>query len=109
MNKSKINELKAKATEAGRAYKNEKARLTSLGFKSQARYELLKPLKTTADKAHTEYVKFAKLQISMELDKIIAADAPNRQAAARARSSWKQAKHDAAKNHERNNPNGLNI
>jgi hypothetical protein len=96
MNEAKINELKAIAAEAGKAHDDEKARLAGLGLKSQARYELLKPLKAAADKAHAEYVKFAKGQIAKELDKIIAADLPNRQAAARARSPWKQAKYEAS-------------
>ena len=97
MNEAKINELKTIAAAAGKAYDDEKARLVGLGLKSQARYELLKPLKVAADKEHAEYAKFAKGQISKELDKIISADLPNRQAAARARSPWKQAKYDAYK------------
>lgn len=96
MNEAKINELKVIATEADKAHEDEKARLTSLGLKSQTRYELLKQLKAASDKAHAEYSKFAKNQIAKELDKIIANDLPNRQAAARARSPWKQAKYEAA-------------
>jgi len=96
MNEAKINELKAIAETAGKAHEDEKARLADSGLKSQARYELLKPLKAAADHAHAEYAKFAKGQIAKELDNIIAADLPNRQAAARARSPWKQAKYDAA-------------
>lgn len=96
MNQAKINELKAIAEAAGKAHDDEKARLASLGLKSQARYELLKPLKAAADKAHAEYAQYAKGQIAKELDKIIAADLPNRQAAARARSPWKMAKYQAA-------------
>ena len=96
MNQAKINELKAIAAEAGKKYDDEKARLSAIGLKSKERYELLKPLKAAADQAHAEYAKFAKGQIAKELDKIIATDLPNRQAAARARSPWKQAKYDAA-------------
>ncbi|OGO33086.1 MAG: hypothetical protein A2Z03_02140 [Chloroflexi bacterium RBG_16_56_8] len=96
MNTAKIAELKKIAEQAGAAHEAEKNRLAAQGLKSQVRYELLKPLKASADAAHAEYAKFAKGQISKELNKIIAADLPNRQAAARARSPWKQAKYDAA-------------
>lgn len=95
MNDAKIANLKAAAEAAINAHNDEKARLASLGLKSQERYELLKSLKVTADAAHAKYVKFAHGQIKSELNKIIAADLPNRQAAARSRSAWKQAKFDA--------------
>ncbi len=96
MNTTKINELKQVAEAAQAAYTTEQARLVAAGFKSQERYGLLKAAKAAADQAHAAYAKFAKGQISRELDKIIAADLPARQAAARARSPWKQAKFDAA-------------
>jgi len=96
MNQAQINILKQIAEAAAAAHDAEKARLTAAGFKSQERYTMLKDLKASADKAHAEYAEFTKGQISHELDKIIAADLPNRQAAARARSPWKQAKYDAA-------------
>jgi len=80
MNQAKINELKQSSEVAHAAYENEKARLTAAGLKSQDRYTMLKDLKATADKAHTEYSKFAKDQISKELDKIIAAQTPAQRA-----------------------------
>lgn len=97
MNQAKIDALKQVSEIAHAALNAEKDRLTAAGFKSQERYTMLKDLKASADKAHAEYSKFAKSQISRELDKIIAADRPAREAAARARSPWKQAKYDAAK------------
>ena len=97
MNQAQIDTLKQVSEAAHAAYESEKARLTEAGFKSQERYTMLKDLKAAADKAHAEYSKFTKGQISRELDKIIAADSPIREAAARARSPWKQAKFDAAK------------
>ena len=80
MNQAKINELKQVSEVAHAAYDAEKARLTEAGFKSQERYTMLKDLKAAADKAHAEYSKFAKGQISKELDKIIAAQAPAQRA-----------------------------
>lgn len=97
MNTVKINELKARVEAAAKAHDDEKARLAALGYKSQERYFLLKPLKKVLDDLNAEYVKFAHGQIKGELNKIIAADRPARQAAARARSPWKQAKYAAKK------------
>ena len=97
MNQAKINELKAISEATHAAHDAEKAGLTAAGFKSQERYTMLKDLKSAADKAHAEYSKFAKSQISHELDKIIAADRPTREAESRARSAWKMAKFNAAK------------
>lgn len=96
MNQAQINILKQVAETAAAAHDAEKTRLTAAGFKSQERYTMLKDLKAAADLAHTEYSKFAKGQIARELDKIITADRPAREAAARSRSAWKQAKFDAA-------------
>lgn len=101
MNQAKIDQLKQAAKKANDAYSCEKARLVALGMKSQERYTLLKELKAVADSAHAEYVKYTHGQIKGELDKIIAADLPARQAAARARSAWKQAKFEAALIYER--------
>ena len=80
MNQAKINELKQASEVAHTAYDAEKARLTAAGFKSQERYTMLKDLKAAADKAHAEYSKFAKGQISKELDKIISAQTPAQRA-----------------------------
>ena len=96
MNTTKIAQLKEAAIAAQAVYVLEQQSLVSQGFKSQARYELLKPLKAAADVAFAEYSKFAKGQINKELCAIIASGKPARDAAARARSPWKQAKFDAA-------------
>jgi len=80
MNQAKINDLKQASEVAHAALYAEQARLTEAGLKSKERYELLKPLKAVADKAHAEYSKFAKGQISKELDKIIAAQTPAQRA-----------------------------
>ena len=97
MDKAKINELKAIASVAEKSYNTEQARLVDAGFKSAQRYILLKVLKAEADATAAVYRKFANSQIMRELDKMIAEDRPAREAAARARSPWKQAKFDAAK------------
>ena len=97
MNQAQINILKQVAAEANAAYNIKKDELTAAGVKSQDRYTMLKDLKAAADKAHAEYSKYARGQINRDLVKIIEADRPNREAAARARSAWKQAKFDAAK------------
>jgi len=96
MNTAKIQALKQAAAAAQIVYSAEQGRLTELGFKSQARYAALKPLRAVADAAHTAYAKFANNEIKTELDIIIEADRPAREAAARARSPWKQAKFNAA-------------
>lgn len=96
MNKAKIDEMKKQAEVANIAYETEKTRLIELGYKSKDRYEMLKQLKLAVDSAHAAYAAFAKGQIHKELDKIIAADLPIRQEAARARSQWKRAKYEAA-------------
>jgi len=96
MNTTKIEALKATAEVASAAYEAEKARLTAAGFKSAERYVMLKVLKAAEDAACKVYRDFANGQIKLELNKIIAAGAPARAAAARARSPWKQAKFDAA-------------
>lgn len=80
MNQVKINELKAASEVAHAALYAEQARLTEQGLKSKERYELLKPLKAAADAAHLTYSKYAKGQISRELDKIIAAQTPAQRA-----------------------------
>lgn len=80
MNQVKIDSLKTAFDVAQAAYTTEQARLVEAGVKSQARYALLKPLKAAADAAHAEYSKFAKSQISRELDKIIAAQTPAQRA-----------------------------
>lgn len=98
MNHTQIAALKAAAAQAEAAYVAEKTRLTGAGFKSNERYALLKDLKAAADTACSVYAKYAKGQISRELCKIIAADRPARDAEARARSPWKQAKFDAVNN-----------
>ena len=92
MNTTKIAALKQVAEQAQAAYITEQTRLVEAGLKSAQRYELLKPLKATADAAHAEYAKYAKGQINQALVAIIEADKPARQAAARARSPWKAAK-----------------
>ena len=89
--------LKAAAEAAGRAYSVENGRLVAAGFKSQERYTMLKDLKAAADAAHAVYAKYTKGQINRELVKIIEADRPARESAARARSAWKQAKYEAAR------------
>lgn len=96
MNSTKIEVLKQAAAEANAAHNCQRDRLAALGLKSGERYLLLKPLKAAADAAHATYVKFTHGQISGALDAIIEADRPAREAAARARSPWKQAKFDAA-------------
>jgi hypothetical protein len=80
MNQTQIDSMKLVAATANAAYEAEKARLTDAGFKSQERYTMLKDLKAEADKTHAEYAKFAKGQISKELDKIIAAQTPAQRA-----------------------------
>jgi len=65
MNTAKIEELKQAAKLANYAYEAEKARLVADGIKSNARYELLKPLKSAADEAHSIYANFAKGQIRL--------------------------------------------
>ncbi len=95
MNQAKIDTLKRASEAANGAYESEKARLTAAGLKSQERYAALAPLKASADKAHTAYSKYAANEIKSELDKIINEDRPAREAAARARSPWKQAKFEA--------------
>ncbi len=96
MNHTKINELKQAAEAAHAAYTTEQARLVEAGFKSAERYAMLKDLKAASDAAHAAYAKYAKGQINRELVRIIEADRPAREAGARARSAWKQAKFDAA-------------
>ena len=96
MNRAQIESLKQAAATAAAVYDAEKDRLTAAGFKSAARYSMLKDLKAAVDKTHAEYSNFAIAQIKGELNKIIAAGRPARAAAARARSAWKQAKFDAA-------------
>ena len=96
MNAAKIEALKQVAATAHNAYETEQARLVTLGLKSNERYAALKSLKAVADTTHAEYSKFTKGQISRELCAIIASGKPARDAAARARSPWKQAKFDAA-------------
>ena len=97
MNKAKINTLKAASEVAHAALYAKQAELVAAGLKSNERYMVLKDLKAAVDKAHAEYSKFAKGQINQALVAIIEADRPAREAAARARSPWKQAKFDAAK------------
>ena len=96
MNTTKIAALKQLLDTAASAHDSERDRLAALGLKSGERYLLLKPLKAAVDAANAAYVKFTHGQISGELDAIIEADRPAREAAARARSPWKQAKFDAA-------------
>ena len=96
MNRDKINILKQVSEKAVAAHVAEKTRLTVAGFKSQERYTMLKDFKAAADAAYAEYSKFTKAQIARELDKIVADERPDREAAARSRSPWKQAKFDAA-------------
>ncbi len=93
---AKHHELKNALDAARAAYEAEKARLTALGLKSKERYEALKPLKAVKDAANAAYVQAAHAYVKRGLDKIIAADRPEREAAARARSPWKQAKWEAA-------------
>ena len=92
MNQTKIDAIKAIAAEENAIYNAKKEELTAAGFKSGERYAMLKDLKATADSAHAEYAKYAKGQISKALDAIIAAGKPARDAGARGRSAWKQAK-----------------
>lgn len=80
MNQAKINDLKQASVAAHQAYDAENAKLTAAGLKSKDRYPLLKDLKAAADNAHYEYSKFAKGQISKELNKIIAAQTPAQRA-----------------------------
>lgn len=92
MNTTKIAALKQVLDTAAAAHDAERHRLAALGLNSKARYEQLKPLKAAVDAANAAYVKFTHGQISRELDTIIAAGQPAREAAARSRSAWKQAK-----------------
>lgn len=80
MNHTQIEALKQVSATAHRALNAEQDRLVAAGFKSKERYAMLKDLKAVADKAHAEYSKFAKGQISRELDKIIAAQTPAQRA-----------------------------
>lgn len=96
MNTAKIEALKQVAGVAQTAYEVEQAHLVALGLNSKARYPLLKTLKTEADVTAKVYRDFAHGQINKELCAIIASGKPARDAAARARSPWKQAKFDAA-------------
>ena len=80
MNQAKINELKQASEVAHTAYDAEKPRLSAAGFKTQERSTMPNDLKAAADKAHAEYSKFAKGQISKELDKIISAQTPAQRA-----------------------------
>lgn len=96
MNQGKIEILKQKAAQANAAYSARQAELVAAGYKSQERYSMLKELKTAADAAHSEYANFAKGQILKELNEIIAADRPMKEAAARERSAWKMHKYNAA-------------
>lgn len=93
---AKIEALKAAASIAGAACAAEKDRLTAAGYKSAERYVMLKDLKAAADAAHNLYRDAANGAIKKELNAIIRAGRPAREAAARARSPWKQAKFDAA-------------
>lgn len=95
MNTTKIAALKQALDAAVAAHDSERDRLAAAGLNSKARYEQLKPLKAAVDAANSVYVKFTHSQIGRELDKIIEAGRPSREAAARARSPWKQAKFDA--------------
>lgn len=96
MNTTKIAAMKQVLDTAAAAHDAERDRLAALGLNSKARYEQLKSLKAAVDAANSAYVKFTNGQICRKLDAIIAAGAPARAAAARARSPWKQAKFDAA-------------
>lgn len=96
MNTTKIAALKQTLDSAVAAHDAERDRLAAAGMNSKARYEQLKPLKDAVDAANAAYVKFTHGQIRGELYAIIEADRPFREAAARARSPWKQAKFAAA-------------
>ena len=96
MNTAEIAALKQVLDNAVAAHDAERDRLAALGLNSKARYEQLKTLKAAVDAANAAYVKFAHGQICRELDSIIEDGRPAREAAARARSPWKQAKFDAA-------------
>ena len=80
MNRTQIETLKQVSEAAHATLNAEQSRLAAAGFKSQERYTMLKDLKAAADKAHAEYSKFAKGQISLELDKIIATQSPAQRA-----------------------------
>lgn len=92
MDYTTINSLKSLSGVAQATYEAEKARLAALGYKSVARYEMLKDLKAAADAEYAAYRSCAHKEIKAELNKIIRADRPNREAGARGRSAWKQAK-----------------
>lgn len=92
MTTAKIAALKQALAAAAAAYDAEKARLTEAGMKSAQRYEALKPLKAVVDAANAALVKEATSHVRRQLDAIIAAGKPARDAAALARSPWKQAK-----------------
>ena len=96
MNTTKIAALKQALDSAVAAHDAERDRLAAAGLNSKARYEQLKPLKAAVDAANSAYVKFTHGQIRRELDTIIEAGRPAREADARDRSPWKQAKFDAA-------------
>lgn len=95
MDTTKIAALKQVLDAAQAVYVAEQGRLTAAGLKSRQRYEQLKPLKDAVDAANYAYVKFTHGQIGRELNAIIASGRPARDAAARARSPWKQAKFEA--------------
>lgn len=95
MNNAKIADLKQVLDAAVAVHDTERERLAAAGLKSGERYLWLKPLKAAVDAANRAYVDYAHRQIRSELDQIIAEDRPAREAAARGRSPWKQAKFDA--------------
>ena len=82
------------------AHDAERDRLAALGLKSAERYIQLKPLKKAADDAYAMYSAEAKKSAFAEFDRACARlyreERPMREAAARARSPWKQAKFEAA-------------
>lgn len=96
MTTSKIAALKQTAEADQAALVAETARLTTLGMKSADRYQALKSLKAVADASYAVYRTFATAQVYRAMDAVIATNAPARTAAARSRSSWKQAKFYAA-------------
>lgn len=95
---NKIEALKQALDAAVAAHDAERDRLAAAGLKSAARYEALKPLKAAMDAANAAYVKAAHGNVRRQLDAIIRAGRPAREAAALDRSPWKQAKAEAARN-----------
>ena len=90
-----ISVLKTKLDNAVAELNLKIAELKEQGLKSKEVYAQTLELREVMNKANSAYVSAANSSVKKELNKIIAGDLPNRKAAERARSPWKQAKFDA--------------